>query len=234
MYFGDWTNPVNDDQHRLNLKTWSIERKYDYEELRLMKVQLHHNIQARSEYIEFFAEVAEINYGRQAHAIYDGRMLSDSMRHARIQYDRGDSLEAMLDTFLGSTYKTLFTNNLPSTRRLEHPDIYTLQRMQLAYRGIRQNRHTRSLPQDIWNKHILPLLFRQQTIDNFNERCKVARNLKKAEDALRNFRLGYADYYAEERRQHKFLYDVYKHFMRKLHSKHDKLEEKVKRRLARV
>ena len=106
--------------------------------------------------------------------------------------------------------------------------------MQLAYRGIRQNRHTRSLPQDIWNKHILPLLFRQQTIDNFNERCKVARNLKKIEDTLRNFRLGYADHYAEERRQHKLLFDVYKHFMSKLHSKHDKLEEKVKRRLAQM
>ena len=51
---------------------------------------------------------------------------------------------------------------------------------------------------------------------------------------LRNFRLGYADHYAEERRQHKLLFDVYKHFMSKLHSKHDKLEEKVKRRLAQM
>ena len=66
------------------------------------------------------------------------------------------------------------------------------------------------------------------------ERCKVARELKKIENALRNFRLGYADHYAEERRQHKFLYDVYTNFIRDLHSKHDKLEEKVKRRLAQM
>ena len=43
-------------------------------------------------------------------------------------------------------------------------------------------------------------------------------------------RLGFADQYAEERRQHKLLYDVYRHFIRNLHSKHDKLEEKFKKR----
>ena len=57
----------------------------------------------------------------------------------------------------------------------------------------------------------------------------MARQLKEAEDALRNFRLGFADQYAEERRQHKLLYDVYRHFIRNLHSKHDKLEEKFKK-----
>ena len=103
--------------------------------------------------------------------------------------------------------------------------------MKIAYGGICRDYH---LPQDIWNKHILPLLFRQQTLDNFNERCKVARELKKIEDALRNFRLGYADHYAEERRQHKFLYDVYTNFIRGLHSKHDKLHKKVKARFAQM
>ena len=64
--------------------------------------------------------------------------------------------------------------------------------------------------------------------------CKVARQLKEAERVLRNFRLGYAAHYAEERRQHKFLYDVYTNFIRGLHSKHDKLHKKVKARFAQM
>ena len=120
---------------------------------------------------------------------------------------------------------------MPASRKIEAPDIYTITCMKIAYGGIYRDYH---LPQDIWNKHILPLLFRQQTLANFNERCKVARELKEAERVLRNFRLGYADHYAEERRQHKFLYDVYTNFIRGLHSKHNKLEEKVKRRIAQM
>ena len=114
--------------------------------------------------------------------------------------------------------------------KLEPPDLYTLVCMKLAYGGIRRNYH---LPQDIWN-NVLPFLFKMQTLENFNERCKVARELEEAEDLLRNFRLGYAGHYDEKRRRHKFLYDFYKNFMRDLHSKHDKLEEKVKKRLARM
>ena len=59
-------------------------------------------------------------------------------------------------------------------------------------------------------------------------------NIKEAERVLRNFRLGYAAHYAEERRQHKFLYDVYTNFIRGLHSKHDKLHKKVKARFAQM
>ena len=55
-------------------------------------------------------------------------------------------------------------------------------------------------------KNILPLLFRKQDVDNFNERCKVARELEEAEDLLRDFRLGYAGHYDEKHRLHKFLY----------------------------
>ena len=44
----------------------------------------------------------------------------------------------------------------------------------------------------------------------------------------------HAAHYAEERRQHKFLYDVYTNFIRGLHSKHDKLHKKVKARFAQM
>ena len=118
----------------------------------------------------------------------------------------------------------------PSSRKLDAPDIYTFECMKLAFVGIHRNYH---LPQDIW-PNILPFLFRKQTLDNFKERCKVARQLKEAERVLRNFRLGYAAHYAEERRQHKFLYDVYTNFIRGLHSKHDKLHKKVKARFAQM
>ena len=221
------------------------EIKCDYEELRHMKLQLHHYIHACSEYMEFFEGVAEINYGREARAIYDGGMHDSTMRNARTRYGRKPELNTqfIFNNFSSSRsvrqLKLKFQSNVfsklvpgePASRKLEAPDIYTLECMKIAYGGICRDYH---LPQDIWNKHILPLLFRQQTLDNFNERCKVARELKKIEDALRNFRLGYADHYAEERRQHKFLYDVYTNFIRSLHSKHDKLEEKIKRRLAQM
>ena len=203
------------------------ERKLDHKELISFKRHLLSELKDTSKYVEFFKEVAEINYGREAYAIYEGGMHATTMQNARIEYERGDRYEELLDTLH-------VTEDTRALRRLEAPDIYTLERMKIAYRGIRQNRHTRSLPQDIWNKHILPLLFRQQTIDNFNERCLVARNLKKVEDALRNFRLGFADHYAEERRQQKLYYDVYKHFMRNLQSKHVMLRLKVKKRLAQI
>ena len=62
----------------------------------------------------------------------------------------------------------------------------------------------------------------------------MARELQCAENLLRNFRLGYAGHYDKERRQHKLLYDVYKSFMRDLHSKHEKIQKKVRARLLQM
>ena len=47
---------------RAHLFGYMLSQKCDYEELRRMKLQLHHYIHAYSEYIEFFEGVAEINY----------------------------------------------------------------------------------------------------------------------------------------------------------------------------
>ena len=69
-----------------------LEFKCDYEKLRHMKLKLYHYMHAYSEYIEFFEGVAEINYGREARAIYDGGMHRSTMRNARYRYERNPEL----------------------------------------------------------------------------------------------------------------------------------------------
>lgn len=97
-------------QHRLQFPTlvWLEEEiKCDYEELRQMKLNLHHYIHAYDEYIEFFVEVAEINYGREARSIYDGRMHS-TMRNARTRYGRnaGLNMQFIFNNFSSSRSAT--------------------------------------------------------------------------------------------------------------------------------
>ena len=226
------------------IRTISMEIRLDEGQLIQFRKLLCNDIGVLSAYKEFFEEVSEAAYGREARAIYDGGMHDSTMRNARTRYGSNAELnmQFIFNNFSSSRsvrqLKLKFMSNVysksvpgePSSRKLEAPDIYTLECMKLAFVGIHRNYH---LPQDIW-PNILPFLFRKQTLDNFKERCKVARQLKEAERVLRNFRLGYAAHYAEERRQHKFLYDVYTNFIRGLHSKHDKLHKKVKARFAQM
>jgi len=219
----------------------------DEEDLKSMRNSLHVDMKDMSDYIEFFEKVAEVNYGRKANAIFvSGGCLDSNMREARNQYGRNAGLinmQLIFNNFSSTSrsdrqLKNKFMNEVSITtnqgtrtsRKLEPPDLYTLVCMKFAHMGICRNYH---LPQDIWN-NVLPFLFKKQTLENFTERYKVARELEEAENLLRNFRLGYAGHYDWERCQRKLLYDVYKKFMRDLRSKHRKLEEKVHRLLAQM
>lgn len=224
-------------------------------DLKSMRNSLHVDMMAVSEYIEFFEEVAEVNYGHEANAIYvRGGMHDLSMRSARIQYGHTAYLLPLDMQLISNNFSSLrsdrqlkekFMNSvvhsLPAVQcnvsplgyggqKLEAPDTYTLECMKFAFARIHRKFH---LPQDIW-QIVLYFLFKKQTVEHFNERCKVARQLKKVEDLLRNFRLGYAGHYDEKRRRHKLMYDVYKSFMRDLHSKHDKLQQNVEARLIQM
>lgn len=221
---------------------------YSTQPLRLNKEQLLQKMndtwggmKAVSRYIEFFNEVSEAAYGRKIRAFYDGDM-HETMRNARTSYGRMYERNAMheaglmVDSFFGSfehrrQLKSKFMNTHPGpNQKLEAPDIYTLECMKLAQHA----RVIHRLPPDVWKLVLLPFLFNQQTIDNFNERCRVADELQVAENLLRNFRLGYAGHYDKERRKDKLLYDVYKSFMRDLHSKHDKMQKKVQANLLQM
>ena len=116
------------------------EIKCDYEELQKMKFNLCHYIHVYSEYIEFFEGVAEINYGREARAIYDGGMHDSTMRNARTRYGRKPELnmQFIFNNFSSSRsvrqLKLKFMSNVfsklvpgePASRKIEAPDIYTL------------------------------------------------------------------------------------------------------------
>ena len=212
-YRNEWDYITNRWQEKhIHIVLKDIEQKW-----RVYSAGSHEQIhfQNISEAFRYLEDVYAFHEHLDVHAfIFNNFSSSRSVRQLKLKFMSNRHMHTIEDTYI-----------------IEAPDIYTIECMKIAYGGICRDYY---LPQDIWSKHILPLLFRQQTLDNFNERCKVARELKEAERVLRNFRLGYADHYAEERRQHKFLYDVYTNFIRGLHSKHDKLEEKVKRRLAQM
>ena len=86
----------------------------------------------------------------------------------------------------------------------------------------------------MWQDHIVPYLIDEETRNRFKRNCTIARELKKAERLLRDFNQGYVEHYSTSRRKHKILSDVYKNFMRDLHSKHEKLRAKVNARVAQI
>ena len=103
----------------------------------------HNTCKAYQEYIEFFEEVAEINYGREARAIYDGGMHDSTMRNARTRYGSNAELnmQFIFNNFSSSRsvgqLKLKFMSNVlsklvpgePARRKIEAPDIYTIKCM---------------------------------------------------------------------------------------------------------
>ena len=275
------------------LSEWTLcdeEGEYSENELKSIKERLQNDYKAISDYLEFFAEVSMVIYGREAQVIYDEGLLDNTMQLARQRYraERTDEYISNLSTLsdLISSFRYAVKFEPPSVHT---PDVYTIECLKLAALGVRRkyvvSRHRynviyakdekgyyvmhdektlrrvylrlrrndvpelfkhqsdpvsycyrmqANLPIEMWQDHIVPYLIDEENRNRFKRNCTIARELKKAERLLRDFNQGYVEHYSTSRRKHKILYDVYKNFMRDLHSKHEKLRAKVNARVAQI